>query len=229
VLDLGTGPGGALVAAAGARCVGVDLSLAWLVVARRRLAGLGLDALLVAADACRLPVASGAFDLVLAFDLLEHVQDPRAMLGEACRVLSPEGRVVATTPNRLSLGPDPHHGLWGVGWLPRRLGRRWVAWRLGRPERFVTSESRRAIRRLAGRAGEIRIEHPPIPSEDLALFAPGKRALARLYNGLLALPGVSLALGPVAPFYRVTVRPAHGDGAAGDAEAARARRPGGES
>jgi SAM-dependent methyltransferase len=45
-----------------------------------------------------LPYANARFDAVLVMDVLEHVPDPRALLGEAARVLKSGGRLVAFVP-----------------------------------------------------------------------------------------------------------------------------------
>jgi len=47
-----------------------------------------------------LPLSSGAFDLVLSHEVLEHVQDDRAAIEEIVRVLKPGGRLVLFCPNR---------------------------------------------------------------------------------------------------------------------------------
>ncbi len=47
----------------------------------------------------RLPFAGACFDLVVALWVLEHVAEPRALLGEVRRVLKPGGRFVFITPN----------------------------------------------------------------------------------------------------------------------------------
>jgi SAM-dependent methyltransferase len=52
----------------------------------------------VAADAVRLPLADGSFDVVVLSAVLEHLVDPRACVAEARRVLRPGGRVVAYVP-----------------------------------------------------------------------------------------------------------------------------------
>ena len=52
----------------------------------------------VASDAAVLPFASESFDLVLAFDIIEHVDDDHAMLRELSRVLRPGGAVAIHVP-----------------------------------------------------------------------------------------------------------------------------------
>src|SRR5579871_3121120 len=43
----------------------------------------------------------GAFDLVVAFEVIEHLEDWRGFLREARRVLTSNGQLVVSTPNRL--------------------------------------------------------------------------------------------------------------------------------
>ncbi len=51
-----------------------------------------------------------AFDLVLSFQVIEHIQDDRLFLSEIHRVLKPGGRALLTTPNRSrSLTRNPWH------------------------------------------------------------------------------------------------------------------------
>lgn len=52
----------------------------------------------VAGDFARLPFADSSFDLVAAFDVLEHARDERALLDEVERVLRPGGLFVASVP-----------------------------------------------------------------------------------------------------------------------------------
>jgi SAM-dependent methyltransferase len=49
-------------------------------------------------DACALPFPNANFDLVLATDIIEHVDDDVLALGEMRRVLKPGGRVLVTVP-----------------------------------------------------------------------------------------------------------------------------------
>jgi len=61
----------------------------------------------------RLPFPSGRFDLVLSHEVLEHVQDDRAVLSEIVRVLRPGGRLVLFCPNRGY--PFETHGIYWHG------------------------------------------------------------------------------------------------------------------
>jgi 2-polyprenyl-3-methyl-5-hydroxy-6-metoxy-1,4-benzoquinol methylase len=47
----------------------------------------------------------GAFDAVVFLQTIEHVQDPRAVLGHFRRLLAPAGIAYITTPNLLTLAP----------------------------------------------------------------------------------------------------------------------------
>jgi SAM-dependent methyltransferase len=57
-------------------------------------------------DVCRLPFADQTFDLVLATDIIEHVDDDATALREICRVLTPAGRALITVP--------AFESLWGL-------------------------------------------------------------------------------------------------------------------
>ncbi len=47
-------------------------------------------------DVCGMPFANASFDLVLATDIIEHVEDDLEALREIGRVLSPDGKVLIT-------------------------------------------------------------------------------------------------------------------------------------
>jgi len=49
-------------------------------------------------DICSMPFANESFDLVLATDIVEHVDDDRQALREIARVLRPGGTVLLTVP-----------------------------------------------------------------------------------------------------------------------------------
>jgi len=54
-------------------------------------------------DVCNLPFADASFDLVLATDIIEHVDDDARALREISRVLAPGGKVLITVPAFQSL------------------------------------------------------------------------------------------------------------------------------
>lgn len=72
----------------------------------------GLGAELDVVNGC-LPVDDGTFDCVLSTQVLEHVPDPDSYLGEARRVLRPQGTLVLSTHGVYRYHPDPaDHWRW---------------------------------------------------------------------------------------------------------------------
>lgn len=61
----------------------------------------------IQANAAQLPLVDGAFDAVICAELLEHVPDPRPVLGEAWRVLKPGGKLLITAPFLYRVHGDP--------------------------------------------------------------------------------------------------------------------------
>jgi SAM-dependent methyltransferase len=191
LLDLGTGTGGLLVAGRQrfAACVGIDVALRWLVIARRRLEEHGIDASLVCACADHLPFAPQTFDAVCGLDFLQHVADPARALSEAACVLRAAGEAIFTTTNRLSLLPDPHTRLVGTGFLPRRWWAAYVRWRGRAFDPGITPPSVSEARRLA-RVSFRRVEVllPPIGAAEASRLSPGDRRRAAIYEHLRQLP-----------------------------------------
>lgn len=209
-LDLGCGPGMLLAAAAraGRDGVGVDVCLAWLVVAKAMVEAHGGRASLAAAFAEALPLAAGAVDGVVALDVVEHVADPVPFLVEIDRVTRDGGELALATPNRYSLAAEPHVFVWGVGWLPRRWQAAYVQWRTGRPYEYVRLLGAHELRRLVRRhtAFAPRLVVPPVPASEIARFAPRRARLARLYNRLAAAPLARPAALALGPFFRLVGR-----------------------
>jgi len=61
------------------------------------------------ASCSALPFADGGFDLVVAFEVIEHLDDWRGFLAEARRTLAPNGQFIVSTPNKLYYGENPFH------------------------------------------------------------------------------------------------------------------------
>jgi SAM-dependent methyltransferase len=119
VLDLGCGAGRHAFEAArrGARVVAVDLDRSELEQVTALFAAMaeageippGGSGLALSGDATRLPFPDGAFDKIIAAEVLEHLPADQAAMNEIARVLRPGGVVAVTVP----------------AWLPERL-----CWRL---------------------------------------------------------------------------------------------------
>ena len=96
VLELGIGTG--LTAPLYSRdwsVVGVDLSSAMLMLARKRIAELGLESVqLVHADGARLPFDDESFDVVLVPYVMSVVPDPIGVGQELRRVCRPAGQII---------------------------------------------------------------------------------------------------------------------------------------
>ena len=94
ILDIGCGTGATASALEQVgQVIGVDFSPLALEACRRR----GLDKL-IHAKAAALPISSGLIDLIVATDVLEHLEDDLAALAEFHRMLRPGGVAVITVP-----------------------------------------------------------------------------------------------------------------------------------
>lgn len=121
-LDVGSGTGH-LVAALRShrpsmRCTAVEAFMSGLQLTARRAA----DIELVQADALHLPY-DAEFDVAGAFDVIEHIEDDAAALGEMARAVRPGGGLIVTVPQ--------HQFLWSpfddYARHQRRYGRRQLA------------------------------------------------------------------------------------------------------
>jgi SAM-dependent methyltransferase len=110
VLDAGCGVGygSVILAESGAdEVLGVDLGEA-VVAAASAAERPGLQ--FKQGDIAHLDTPDGSFDAVVCFEVIEHVENPQAVLAEFARVLAPRGLLVISSPNRDTYVPgNPHH------------------------------------------------------------------------------------------------------------------------
>ncbi len=136
----------------------------------------GGSAEIVHGDALDLPFADGAFDRVVAAEILEHIPDDLAAMRELARVLAPDGLAAVTVPR----------------WLPEA-----VCWGLSRSYHDVEGGHVRIYRRsqLARRLASVGLEvvgsdhvhglHAPYWWLKCAVGPERDTALVRTYHRML--------------------------------------------
>lgn len=116
----------------------------------------------------QLPFLDQAFDQILLAEVLEHIPEPLTLLREAFRVLTPGGRLVLSTPHRLSEKPlDPEH------------------------VREYFPEELTQLLAEAGFSVDILDRANPIALHDLFQLKIGGRGFFRLLFNLLSILGVN--------------------------------------
>lgn len=212
LLEVGCSTAGFLAAVSPAvtQGVGVDIAFRWLVIGRKRLEESGVENVtLVCACAEFLPFPGDIFDQVVSEDVLDHTQDQGAFVRESARVLKPNtGAFYLSTPNRYSLGPDPHVWVWGAGFLPPRLRDAYVRWRKGVSYGPIRPVSYVQLRRLLNSAG---FHHyhtilPDLRGLDHERLSPWHRAQARIYEVVRRLPTLHHVLRLVGPSFQTVCR-----------------------
>ena len=157
LLDVGCGAGDAIerMSALGWRAEGVDTDPAAVAVARNR----GLTVHEGTLDRLRLEPES--FDAVTLSHVIEHVPDPRALLGECRRLLTPGGALFIETPNARS-------------WLHARFGRHWRG--LEPPRHFQVFTPASLARLVAGQ--DLQVSHLATSSKAASFTFAASRAAA---------------------------------------------------
>ena len=173
VLDVGcgTGYGTATIAGIAGQTAGFDLSPDAVRYAQRHY---GKQAQFCVGPADAFPARSTWFDLVTAFEVIEHIADWPELIREAARVLKPTGIFLVSTPNksyyqesRKEAGPNPFH--------VHEFKEPEFRWALEQSFRFVKilvqnqQSSVVVTGEAAGQYGEVFVEQKPT-MEDASFF-----------------------------------------------------------
>ena len=112
VLDAGCGVGygSEILARKAAKVYAVDLAADAVAAGARDYPGVRF----VQGSCTTLPFREASLDVVVAFEVIEHLEDWRGLLAESRRVLRPNGQLLVSTPNRLYYSearsePNPFH------------------------------------------------------------------------------------------------------------------------
>ncbi|HEY9677475.1 MAG TPA: methyltransferase domain-containing protein [Drouetiella sp.] len=208
LLDLGCGTGGFLAAASkrGATCVGADVALRWLVIAQSRFRDLGCnDVKVVCACADHLPFKTESFDVVVAENLIEHCSDTKQVLSESRRVTRSGGAFMARTINRFAFGPEPHVGVWGVGFLPRNIANKYVQMIKGIPYEHIHLDSFSSLNSAIRASGSANLSsRAPLITEADYKHHPGwKQVLFKTYCLLQNAPLLGSVMAQLGPYIDV--------------------------
>ena len=110
----GTGYGSAELAQSAINVTGLDVAPEAIAFARATYPIPGLR--FVVSSCATMPFPGKAFDLIVAFEVIEHLPDHRAFLQECARVLTHPGLFIVSSPNkkyyaetRVKTGPNPYH------------------------------------------------------------------------------------------------------------------------
>ena len=151
VLDVGCGNGLFWSTLFGSRpVVGVDFSHRMCRLAQAR------GMLAYQADALALPFADDQFDLIYSAEVLQHIDDLRALVAEVTRVCRRGGRIIISTLNQRSWYRKAF--FFGRGFIPRRI--------MSRPQRAImrtAAELAAAGRTVSLALGGVCWTHYPLP------------------------------------------------------------------
>lgn len=203
VLDLGCGTGEllAVLATRGVPAIGIDVAMRWLVQARRRGPLRDGRQLLVCCNAEFLPFAAGTVGAVTSLGMLEHCRAAGAVLRDAHRVLRAGGSLHMRTVNRFGVLPEPHVGVWGVGFVPRRYADAYVRWANGQRYLHHRPVSAPELRRALAGAGfsDGRVTAAALLSSDMQRLPRSVQSLGAVYARLRRLPAVGRMMSLLAP------------------------------
>jgi SAM-dependent methyltransferase len=156
----------------------------------------------------RLPFADCSFDLITMNQVMEHVAEQTAVLGEALRVLKDGGAIYIASPNYLRFY-EPHYKIKWFPLLPKFLGRWYLRLRGRDPVlldqlTYTTNARLRALSRgLGSEYVVIDLHRETFLKKCKQLSFASRRA--RLIGRLTRVPGLGpLVLRTVLQFWRIT-------------------------
>ena len=206
-IELGCGTGGFLISGEQQfkNIIGIDICMAWLVVAKKRIEEMKVSSPLLCACVEALPFKDDCFDYVAAFDVIEHVSDRGLMIDELKRLTRSGGQMFLTTPNRFSLSAEPHVDVWGVGFLPRRWMARYVNLRTGQTYSYTYLMSIFELRRLFKKSGDLHVHFhiPQIWEGELANFNKLKKIFGICYNFIAKYLIIRPIFFFITPFFQI--------------------------
>jgi len=136
-----------------------------------------------------LPLPEDFADIVIAAEVIEHLENPRALMRELVRVARPQALIAITTPNQLSL----------LSILTLIFRKRFAAFQDVDYPAHVTALLEVDLLRIAQEAGltQVRLAYSGdgrIPRSDLKFPAPLSRMLPRAFSDNVMLCGRKSAL-----------------------------------
>ncbi|XRP97074.1 class I SAM-dependent methyltransferase [Methanocaldococcus sp. 16A] len=122
ILDLGCGMGefAVFLSLSGYYVVGVDMDKEQLKIAKILKEENKAKVEFINTDATKLPFKDEEFDIIICFDVFEHVDDLQPICNEMWRILKNDGVIFLRFPNKLK-GYEDHVGLPLLPLLPERI------------------------------------------------------------------------------------------------------------
>jgi len=195
--------------------IGVDVSTYSLLLTRKLLQEQGVsNVTLLLAEGQSLPLRSKCIDGINSSATIEHFPVPGDFLRECSRCMRNPGWVFLYYPNRFSLLPETHSGIWGLGFWSEKRQKKIVRRKAG-GEWDVTLFSRRSFIRLLKSTSEYKrvtitgipkgIEQFVYTSKFAGMFPRLPRVLKYGLATVRIIPGLERLVSFFAPVHFVLI------------------------